>query len=238
VVPAPRRTIHWFQHVPFEGLGTIERWLTARGCRPSVTRFHAGDPLPAINAIDWLIVMGGPMGVNDQDRYLWLKDEITCIGKAIASGKTVLGICLGAQLIASALGARVYPNGQKEIGWFPVTLTERGRRSPLLKGFPPEWSAFHWHGDTFDLPPGSEPLIASVACPHQAFSHGDRVIGLQCHLEVTPVGVAALIEHCGHELVPAPYIQPAGQLQAPSDRFDVINRRMDSLLDHLWETMA
>jgi len=234
-VPVSGKRIHWFQHVPFEGLGIIESWLTARGCAPTVTRFYANDPLPKIDAIDRLIVMGGPMGVYDQNRYPWLKDEIACISEAIAAGKTVLGICLGAQLIAAALGARVYPNAHKEIGWFPVTLTERGRRSPLLKGFPPEWSAFHWHGDTFDLPPGSKQLITSVACPHQAFSHGDRVIGLQCHLEITPSGVTALIEHCGHELVPGPYIQSAGQLQAPSDRFKSIHRWMNALLDHLWE---
>ena len=237
-MPASKRNIHWFQHVPFEGLGTIEPWLTARDCTPSVTRFHAGDPLPDINTTDWLIVMGGPMGVYDQDRYPWLKEEIAWIRDAIASGKTVLGVCLGAQLIAAALGARVYPNAQKEIGWFPVTLTERGRRSPLLKGFPPELTVFHWHGDTFDLPPGSEQLIASVACSHQAFSHGDRVIGLQCHLEITLSGITALIDHCSHELVPGPFIQSAGQLQAPSDRFDSIHRWMNALLDHLWKAKA
>lgn len=237
-MPPPRRDIHWFQHVPFEGLGVIETWLTARGCTPNVTRFHAGDSLPDPDSIDWLIVMGGPMGVYDQDRYPWLKEEIAWIRDAIASGKTVFGVCLGAQLIAAALGAKVYPNGQKEIGWFPVRLTEEGRQSLLLKGFPQELPAFHWHGDTFDLPAGGVRLMTSVACANQAFSHGNRVVGLQFHLEVTPGGVSALIDQCGHELIPGPFIQTAGQLQGSSDRFNSINLQMNVLLDHLWRTTA
>jgi GMP synthase-like glutamine amidotransferase len=237
-VPATKKSIHWFQHVPFEGLGTIEPWLTARGQAPIVTRLHANDPLPNISAIDWLIVMGGPMGVYDQDRYPWLKDEIAVIGEAIAAGKTVMGICLGAQLIAAALGAKVYPNTQKEIGWFPVTVTDEGRRSRLLRSFPTELPVFHWHGDTFDLPPGGTHLIASAACANQAFSYRDRVVGLQFHLEVTPAGVDALIDHCGNELVQSLFIQAADQLRAGSDRFDPMHRRMAALLDRLWETTA
>jgi GMP synthase-like glutamine amidotransferase len=238
MVSAPRRNIHWFQHVPFEGLGTIESWLKGYGCAPTVTRLYAGDPLPKIDAINWLIVMGGPMGVYDQDRHPWLKNEIAWIGDAIAAGKTVMGICLGAQLIAAALGSKVYPNSQKEIGWFPVTLTEEGRRSPLLRGFPSAVPVFHWHGDTFDLPPGGTHLITSTACVNQAFSYRDRVIGLQFHLEVTPASVSALIDHCENELVHAPFIQAAAQLRMGADRFDPIHRQMAALLDRLWETTA
>jgi GMP synthase-like glutamine amidotransferase len=227
--------IRWFQHVPFEGLGTIESWLVARGGPPTVTRFYAGDPVPKTSDFDRLIVMGGPMGVHDQDRHPWLKDEIAVIGEAIIAGKTVMGICLGAQLIAAALGSKVYPNGRKEIGWFPVTLTDEGRRSPLLKGFPPELTVFHWHGDTFDLPPESTHLMTSEACANQAFNYRDRVIGLQFHLEVTPAGVDALIDQCGDELVRGPFIQTAWQLRAPSGRFDPIHRQMAALLDRLWE---
>jgi GMP synthase-like glutamine amidotransferase len=228
--------VHWFQHVPFEGLGTIEGWLTAHGFTPTGTRLYAGDSLPKIDPDDWLIVMGGPMGVYDQDRHPWLKNEIALIGEAIASGTTVLGICLGAQLIAAALGAKVYPNSQKEIGWFPVTLTEEGRRSPLLRDFPATLPVFHWHGDTFDLPQGGTHLMTSPACVNQAFSYCDRVIGLQFHLEVTPASVSALIDHCGNELVHAPFIQAAAQLRAGADRFDPIHRQMTALLDRLWET--
>jgi GMP synthase-like glutamine amidotransferase len=237
-VPAAGKNIHWFQHVPFEGLGAIESRLTGRNCAPAVTRLYADDPLPRIDTIDWLIVMGGPMGIYDQDRHPWLKDEIAVIGEAIAAGKTVLGICLGAQLIAAALGAKVYPNTQKEIGWFPVTVTDEGRRSPLLQGFPMELTVFHWHGDTFDLPSDATHLMTSKACANQAFSHRDRVIGLQFHLEVTPAGVEGLIDHCGDELIQAPFIQAADQLRAGTDRFDLIHRQMALLLNHLWETLA
>lgn len=235
---APGKNIHWFQHVPFEGLGTIESWLNGRGCAPTVTRLYANEPFPKISAIDWLIVMGGPMGVYDQDRHPWIKNEIALIGESIAAGKTVLGICLGAQLIAAALGTKVYPNSQKEIGWFPVTLTEEGRRSPLLRDFPATLPVFHWHGDTFDLPPGSTHLMASAACANQAFSYRDRVIGLQFHLEVAPYNIDALITHCADELVPAPYIQTPEQLRTPTDRFTPIHRQMTALLDRLWEATA
>ncbi|MBI3622084.1 MAG: amidotransferase, partial [Nitrospirae bacterium] len=118
---------------------------------------------------------------------------------------------------------------------------DEGRRSPLLQGFPPELSVFHWHGDTFDLPAKSAPLMTSAGCMNQAFSYGDRVIGLQCHLEVTPAGVNALIDHCGHELgggelARGPFIQTAGQLRAAPDRFSPMHARMAALLDRLWET--
>lgn len=221
----------------------IEPWLMAHGRTPTVTRFYAHDSLPRMDEIDGLIVMGGPMGVYDQERHPWLKDEIAVIGEAIAGRKTVLGICLGAQLIAAALGAKVYPNTHKEIGWFPVHLTDEGGRSPLLQGFPSNLPVFHWHGDTFDLPAKSTRLMTSAACANQAFSYGDRVIGLQCHLEVTPAGVNALIDHCGYELgggglARAPFIQTAEQLRATPDRFPAIHAQMAALLDRLWETTA
>jgi GMP synthase-like glutamine amidotransferase len=242
-VPAPGRTIHWFQHVPFEGLGMIEPWLTARGHTSTLTRFYTNDVPPAMDEIDWLIIMGGPMGVYDRDRHPWLTDEIAFIREAIARRKTVLGICLGAQLIAAALGAKVYPNTHKEIGWFPVTLTDEGRRAPLLKGFPPMLPVFHWHGDTFDLPAKSAHLMTSRACVNQAFSYGERVIGLQFHLEVTPAGIDALIDHCSHELgghepAQAPFIQPAEQLRAHSDRLQPIHRQLTALLDRLAEAAS
>lgn len=213
----------------------IEPWLTARGCAPTATRFHLDDPLPKVDAIDWLIVMGGPMGVYNQDRHPWLTEEIAFIREAIDRRKTVFGICLGAQLIAAALGAKVYPNTHKEIGWFPVTLTEQGRQSPLLQDFPSKLPVFHWHGDTFDLPAKSTHLMTSSACVNQAFSYGDRVIGLQFHLEVTPAGIDTLINHCGHELAQAPFIQPSGQLRADPDRLRPIHRQLTTLLDHLAE---
>jgi GMP synthase (glutamine-hydrolysing) len=122
--------IHYFQHVPFEGLGSIEQWIRARGYHLTATKLYQNDPMSDMESVDWFIIMGGPMGVHDEDRLSWLKSEKRLIEKAIRQRKAVLGICLGAQLIAAVLGARVYPNRFKEIGWFPIELTEAGQRSP------------------------------------------------------------------------------------------------------------
>ena len=138
-------------------------------------------------SIFWLIVMGGPMSVNDERQYPWPTAEKKFIADAIANGKIVLGVCLGAQLIANALGARVYPNHHREIGWFPVEGVTPEKTSVLGTLFPSQMNTFHWHGETFDLPEHAIHLARSEGCEHQAFCIGDRVLGLQFHLEATPV---------------------------------------------------
>ena len=209
---------HYFQHVPFEGLGSMEVWLREAGYETGVTRWYSGDFPPDPAEIDLLIVMGGPMSVNDENIYPWLVAEKAYIRRWILADRPLLGVCLGAQLIASSLGARVYPNAVKEIGWFPVTavtpLPEQAFR------FPPEQTVFHWHGETFDLPPGAIHLARSTGCERQAFQIGRHVIGLQFHLETTLDTAAALIENCRNELVPAPYIQDeATLLAAPPEAY-------------------
>ncbi|CAM2963224.1 type 1 glutamine amidotransferase [Rariglobus hedericola] len=200
--------IHWFQHVPFEGLGAIEGWLTARGHTLTCTRFYAGESAPAtVDGFDWLIVMGGPMNIYQYRDHPWLRAEKRVIRDAVAAGKRVLGICLGAQLIADALGGKVYQNAQKEIGWFPVMAVPEGNLSPFA--FPETTPVLHWHGDTFSLPPGGVWLARSEGCENQAFAIGTRVLGLQFHLEMTPVEVARIVVECADELVPARYIQSA-----------------------------
>jgi len=230
--------LHWFQHVPFEELGAIAPWAQARGHAVSVTRLFLDEPLPSIDTFDWLVIMGGPMGVYDGAQFPWLKTETEFIGQAIARGKRVLGICLGAQLIAAALGARVYPNKQKEIGWLPIRLTPEGTRSEYFDAAPAPFPVFHWHGDTFDLPARAVRLAESDACANQAFQYGDRVVGLQFHLEVTPEGVERLIGHCGHELVDGPTIQTREQLRAGRSEIGRLNGRMERLLDRLEKTGA
>lgn len=220
---------HYLQHVPFEGLGCIAPWLKTHNIDTGVTRFFAGDPLPDPDAVDFLIIMGGPMGVNDQGQHPWLAPEKAFIRTIIRSGKPVLGICLGAQLMASAMGAGVYPNGEKEIGWFPVWST--GTASEDSFAFPESFEVFHWHGDTFDLPENAVHLVRSRACEHQAFQMGNRALGLQFHLETTEDSAAAMVEHCGHELVNAPWIQTGEEiLAAAPERCPAANSIMETVL--------
>ena len=160
---------HWLQHVRFEGLGTIEPWLLAAGYEITGTAFFESSEMPPIGDVDLLIAMGGPMSVNDEQRYPWLIREKQYIRLAIDSGKPVLGICLGAQLIAAAMGAQVYANPVKEIGWFPVYGLTSGRGSVFT--FPPTIEVFHWHGETFYLPPGAVHLSRSAGCGHVPHDH-------------------------------------------------------------------
>jgi GMP synthase-like glutamine amidotransferase len=222
---------HVLQHVPFEGLGGIVPWLTARKAEVGCTRFFESTTLPAPLGLDLIIIMGGPMSVNDEAELPWLREEKHFIREAVQAGVPVFGVCLGAQLIASALGARVYRNAQKEIGWFPVNAEPT---DVAFFHFPKLFTAFHWHGETFDLPPGAVHLARSAACTHQAFQVGRRTLGLQFHLETTPESVRALLENCRAELRPAPYIQTEGEiLSARATIFTETNALLGQVLDYL-----
>ncbi len=223
--------VHILQHVPFEGPGSIGPWLRARGANHSYTRFFDEPTLPALRGLDLVIALGGPMSVNDEAALPWLVDEKRFIREAIVAGVPVLGICLGAQLIASAQGARVYPAPRKEIGWFDIDAVPDPED---VFGFPSRMSVFHWHGETFDLPPGAVPLARSAACKHQAFRIGHRVLALQFHLETTAESLDALVTNCRDELVDGTDIQTEDRLRAaPAEAFVTINRMMAALLDRL-----
>lgn len=225
---------HYFQHVPFEGLGSIQPWLQNAGYEITGTRFFDADALPNLADIDLLVILGGPMSVNDEKELPWLIKEKEFIRRAIDANKPVLGICLGAQLIASALGGKVFPNAVKEIGWFPIQNVAAGHGAVFQ--FPAETEVFHWHGETFSLPPGAVPLAQSAGCANQAFQLGKHVIGLQFHLETTPASAQALVDHCGHELVTGQYIQSATEiLSAPPERYAAINSLMERVLGYLQE---
>jgi GMP synthase-like glutamine amidotransferase len=224
--------IHVLQHVPFEGLGSIEAWLSQRGTHVTYTRFFESAKLPLLTDIDFIIALGGPMSVNDEEQLPWLREEKHFIAEAIADKKAVLGICLGAQLLASSLGSRVYSGPEKEIGWFPI-FAEPTTLDTFA--FPACTEVFHWHGETFDLPSGSVHLASSAACQNQAFQIGERVIGLQFHLETTPTSAAAIIDNCANELLPPQrYIQTEPALRAvPMANYERINQVMTNILEYL-----
>lgn len=171
------------------------------------------------------------MGVDEEAGYPRLKGEKEFLVKAIEAGKTVLGICLGAQLLAEVLGAKIRQNIVKEIGWFPVSLTPLGWNSPIFGGLPATFEAFHWHGETFGIPKGAHHIASSPACPNQAFVYENRVIGLQFHLEVTPDGVEALLQNCGNELGEGEYIQSPEVVLGGRERFELLRKYLYLLLD-------
>lgn len=226
--------VHWLQHVPFEGLGSIDAWLCARGARVSSTRFHESADLPDVATLDLVVAMGGPMSVNDDARLPWLSAEREFIARAVSRGTSVLGVCLGAQLMARALGAPVYRNTEKEIGWWPITGMADDANVPAWARKGAESTVFHWHGETFDLPPGATWLARSEACAHQAFQLGRRAIGVQFHLETTPPLARGLVDHCPEDLTPARFVQTGPEIAgAGEERFARINRHMVETLEYL-----
>jgi len=231
ITSAPRMNVHILQHVSFEGIGSMEPWLRKRAANITSTRFFEAWTLPEVGLLDVVIAMGGPMSVNDEAELPWLVEEKEFVRAAIEQGVPVLGICLGAQLIASALGARVYAGRQREIGWFDI---EAVPQAGGVFTFPPSTTVFHWHGETFDLPAGAVHLARSAACAHQAFQIGTNVIGLQFHLETTPESADAIITHCGDELVADTFVQTEAALRAvPPVAYERINALMGDVLDYL-----
>jgi GMP synthase-like glutamine amidotransferase len=190
-----------FQHIECEALGTFAEGLAACGVQPQYVRLFAGDRLPD----DWrdaaiLIFLGGPMSVNDEAASPYLRDEKTILRDAVDAGHPVLGVCLGAQLLAAAAGSRVFPGPRPEIGWEPVSLTLEGRQDPVVSGLTHIPAVFHWHGETFDLPPGATRLAFSGLTMNQAFRIGERAYGLQFHLEVDAAMIDSWVQAYPHDL--------------------------------------
>jgi GMP synthase-like glutamine amidotransferase len=224
--------VHYIQHVPFEGLGYIETWVRDNGFGLTATRMYEDYRFPDTESFDMLVIMGGPMGVYEEDTYTWLKDEKAFVRKAVDAGKVVVGICLGSQIIAGALGARVYPNREKEIGWLPVVLTDReaqdlfssGGQSPVV---------FQWHGDTFDLPDGARLLASSEVCVNQAFLYKEKVLGLQFHIEVTEKSCVEMLNNGLDELVAGKCIQSEHYIRENTHYISSCNKMMESVLRKL-----
>lgn len=224
--------VHWLQHAEHEGLGCIEPWLRQRGCAVSATRWQRGERAPPADGFDWLIVMGGPMNIHDYEACPWLREEQALIRDAIVKKKQILGVCLGAQLLADALGGAVTKNKEAEIGFFNVRLRSEAIKSALFYHWPTRFPAFHWHGDTFAIPPAATPLMSSEACANQAFlAEGGRLVGLQFHLEVR---VDEARQWLAEDPPPAGrFVQtPAAMLRAPK-LFAQNNHLMLTLLDRM-----
>lgn len=223
--------VHVLQHVPFEGIGSMASWLSERDAGVTYTRFYESSALPDPKGLDMVIAMGGPMSVNDEAALPWLKAEKLFVRDAVQFGLPVVGVCLGAQLIAGALGARVYPNREREIGWFGIEATP-GTDDAFV--FPQKATVFHWHGETFDLPAGAVRLAKSAACANQAFQIGTRVIGLQFHLETTPESLDSIVSNCRHELIESTYVQTESSIRAvPAGVYATMNSLMDDILSYV-----
>jgi GMP synthase (glutamine-hydrolysing) len=219
------------QHVPFEGPAAIADWAAARGVSMTIAHLYRGDPLPGLPAFDILTVMGGPMSANDEAAFAWLAPEIGLVRDAIDAKMTVLGVCLGAQIIAKALGAKVYAGSHKEIGWFPVQRTETAHA--LFEGLPAEFTPFHWHGETFDLPANAERLAKTPVTANQAFAVGMKVLGLQFHMEATKESVNTLIGNAAGEIGGGAFEQQPNAILAGLGHCSAVRSHLDRVLDNL-----
>lgn len=220
------------QHASFEGIGNMVDWLSARSASVQYSYMFSDPRLPRPTGLDLVIAMGGPMSVNDEERFPWLGAEKNFLREAMDSGVAVLGVCLGAQLIARVLGARVYRNATKEIGWFAVDAVDAAQDSFC---FPQNFTAFHWHGETFDLPAGAVRLARTQACENQAFQVGRKIIGLQFHLEVTGDSVHEMVDHGEREVAQGgALVQTREAICAPAPgSFAAVRTLMHRVLDYL-----
>lgn len=226
--------LHYFQHEPFEGLGAIEEWASARNAKMTSTHFYKGEEIDIqVEDIDWLVIMGGSMSVNDEEILPWLVKEKQFVRKAIESGKTVIGICLGAQMIANVLGAKVYQNKEKEIGWFPIVWEKQALTHPVFTYVPNPLIVLHWHGETFDLPKGALHIAHSEACLHQGFLYKEKVLGLQFHMEFTEKSTEEMLVQCATELQKGNYIQEETDIRRQTHYISPAKQALFSILDTL-----
>lgn len=223
--------IHALQHSALNTLGSIEEYIRTRNHSLESTRFYKTTNPPAPGSFDLLIIMGGPMGIYDYEENPWLRDEKAFIKQAIGAGKPVLGICLGAQMLADVLGARVYENRHREMGWFPVRAIAAESKPEILKGLPEEITVFHWHSRTFDTPAGAVHLFRSEGCKNQGFIYGGRVVALQFHPEATDERIRSMIGRFGLEIGDGLYMQKKEEMLGQERYLAETKEFMFKLLD-------
>ena len=221
--------LHYIQHVPFETPAGILKWASSRSVDISSTKMFDSALLPELSDFDFLLIMGGPMSVNEESKFHWMKNEKKFIENCISHNKKILGICLGAQLIADVLGAEVSANKYKEIGWHDVDKCNDIR---FTNEFPTKFKAFHWHGERFNIPDDAVKIFESEACDNQGFVYGNSV-GLQFHIESDDDLIASMIENCSNDIDNSRYVQNINEINAGKSNIPVNFKIMSSFLDDL-----
>ncbi len=224
--------IHLILHETFEGPGCIDDWIKQKGYEVRISRTYLGATYSSTDRFDWLIIMGGTMSTCEEEKHRWLQTEKEFIRKAVESGKIVLGICFGAQLIAEVLGGKVYQAKEKEIGWFPVNLI-KNKFPAELSTLPESMTVFHWHSDTFDLPDGAVHLASSEITKNQAFLHKGKVMAIQYHHEVTKEAIGLMLDNSGWQLKKDRYVQTAEEIIKGFGHISENNRIMFKIMDYL-----
>lgn len=225
-------SFYCLMHVTFEGTGMIKPILEEKGFNLKTIHLYNGDKVPKVDDVDYLIVMGGPMNIDDEEKYPWLTGEKQLIKGMIDAGKPVLGICFGAQLIAHVLSKSVHPANDHEIGWYPINITSAGKNHPATKNWGEEPTVFHWHSNTFDLPEGGVNLASTELCKNQAFILNENVIGLQFHLEIGRPQVQAMIDNWGRYRESGSFVQSAEEMLQKSHAADETKEMLVQLLEY------
>jgi GMP synthase (glutamine-hydrolysing) len=221
--------LHYIQHVPFETPAGILKWASSRSVEISSTKMFESAMLPELPDFDFLLVMGGPMSVNEESKFHWMKNEKKFIENCISHNKKILGICLGAQLIADVLGAEVSSNKYKEIGWYDV---EKCNDIRVTKQFPAKFKAFHWHGERFNIPDGAVKIFESEACDNQGFAYRNSV-GLQFHIESDDDSITSMIENCADDIDKSRYVQSINDIITGKTNIPLNYQIMNAFLDNL-----
>ncbi len=228
--------VHALIHAPFEGLGVIRAWLQENDYSLRETHAYRGEILPNAEDFDWLIIMGGPQNAKELGKYQYLQDEVRLISQAMQHNKFLLGICLGAQLISESLGAKTVASIEKEIGVFPIELTEDGHSDPIMRHFPDQFPVTHWHSDMPGIPADAVVLASSRGCPRQIIRFKPRVYGLQCHFELTHQDVNKMAEHDSADLIFGRYTQTKEELL--NHNYAPTNQLMRLFLEHFAKITA